>query len=88
MGFYLPTENLSVMMRENLKAKCYEYIAVYQDDLYITSPTPEAIVKTIENNYKHNINPDFYLGAKYPNDLDDPVGTTICQLRNYLESYK
>ena len=46
MGFYPPTENPCVMMRENLKTKCCEYIVVYQDDLYIASPTPEAILNT------------------------------------------
>ena len=39
--------------------KCCEYIAVYQYDLYTVSPTPEAIVNTLENKYKNNINPDF-----------------------------
>ena len=82
MGFYPPTDNPCVMMRENLKAKCCEYIAVYQDDLYIASPTPEAILNTLENKYKVNINPDSYLGAKYPNDSG---GTMICQLRKYIE---
>ena len=66
----------------NLKTKCCEYIAVYQDDLYIASPTPEAIVNTPENKYKLNINTDFHLGAKYPND---PGGTMIWQLKKYLE---
>ena len=70
------------MMRENLKTKCCEYTAVYQDDLYIASPTPEEILNTLENKFKLNINPGFYLGAIYPND---PGGTMICQLRNYLE---
>ena len=82
MGFYRPTENPCVMMRENLKTKCCEYIAVYQDDLYIVSPTPEAILNTLENKYELNINPDLSLGTKYPND---PGGTMICQLRKYLE---
>ena len=36
----------------------------------------------VENKYKHNINPNIYLGAKYPNDAG---GTMICQLRTYLE---
>ena len=57
-------------------------MAVYQNDLYIASPTPEAILNTLENNYKLNINPDYNLGANYPND---PGGTMICQLRKYLE---
>ena len=43
-------------------------IAVYQDDLYIASPTPDDIVNTLKTKYKLNINPDYHLGAKYPND--------------------
>ena len=54
MGFYPPTENQCVVMRENLKTKCCEYIAVYQDDLYIVSPTLETIVDTLDNNYYLN----------------------------------
>ena len=48
MGFYPPTENPCVMMRENLKTKCFEYIVVYQDDLYIASLTPEATPKILK----------------------------------------
>ena len=48
MHFYPPTENPCVMMRENVKTECCEYIDVYQDDLFIASPTPEAIVNTPE----------------------------------------
>ena len=83
MGFYPPTENPCVMMRENLKKGC-EYIAVYQDDLCIASPTSEAIPNTLENKYKLNFNPDSYLGSNYPND---PGLAIICQLRKYLENY-
>ena len=82
MGFYPPTDNPCVLMRENFKAKCCEYIGVYQDDLYIASPTPEAILNTLQDKYKININPDYYLGAKYS---IDPGGTMISQLRKYLE---
>ena len=46
-------------LRENVITKCCEYIGVYQDDLYIASPTPEAILNSLEN--KLNINPDFIL---------------------------
>ena len=48
----------------------------------IASPTPEAILNTLENKYKLNTNPDFYLGPKDPND---PGGTMNCQLRKYLK---
>ena len=59
MGFYPPRENPCVLMRENLKTKCSEYIVVYQYDLYIASPTPEAILNILQNKYKLHINPDF-----------------------------
>ena len=72
------------MMTENLKTRCCECIAVYQDDLYIASPTPEAIVNTLENKYKLNINADFHLGAKHPNY---PGGTMICQAKKYHENF-
>ena len=68
---------------KDLRTKCCEYIVIYQDDLYIVSPTPEAILNILQNKYKIKINPDFYLGGKYPHD---PGGAMICQLRKYLEN--
>ena len=56
MGFYPPTENPCVVMRENLKTKSSEYLVVYQDDLYIASQTPEEILNILQNKYKININ--------------------------------
>ena len=82
MCFYPPTANPCVMMRENLIPSFCEYIAVCQDDLYIASPTPEDCVNTLKTKYRLNINADYHLGAKYPND---PYGTMICQLKKYLE---
>ena len=64
MCFYPTTENPCLMMRENFKTKCCEYIVVYQDDLYIASPTPEDILNILQNMYKININPEFYQGSK------------------------
>ena len=61
MGFYPPTENPCVMMRENLKTKCSEYTVIYQNALYLVSPTPEEVLKTLQNKYKLNIKPGFYL---------------------------
>ena len=66
------------MMRENLKTQSSEYIAIYQDELYIASTTPEEIFNILQDKYKINI----YLQGKYPHD---PGGTMICQLRKYLE---
>ena len=36
-------------------------IVVYQDDLYIVSPTPETILNTLQNKYKLNINQGFFI---------------------------
>ena len=82
MGSHPTKANNFVMIRENLKTKSCECIAVYLDDLYIGSPKPEDIVNTFEIKYKLKINTDYHLGAKYPNDLG---GTMICQLRKYIE---
>ena len=40
MGFDPPTENLNVMMTENLKTTSSEYIIIYHDELYIASTSP------------------------------------------------
>ena len=77
-GFYSPTQNPSVMMRENLKTQSSEYIAIYQDELYIASTTPEEIFNILQDKCMINI----YLQGKYPHD---PGGTMICQLKKYLE---
>ena len=63
MGFHPPTANPCVMMRENLKPRFCEYIAAYQDDLCIASPSPEDIVNTLKFNYLPNINAYNHLGA-------------------------
>ena len=72
------------MMRENLKTKSCEYIAVYLVDLYMASPKPEDFVNTLKTKYKININAHYHLGAKYPND---PGGILIGQLKNTMKSY-
>ena len=78
MGSYSPTENPSVMMRENHKTKSSEYIIICQDELYIASQAPEEILHILQDKYKINI----YQKDKYPHDSG---GTMICQLKKYLE---
>ena len=77
-GFYPPTENPNVMMRENHKTKSSEYIFICQGDLYIASTTPEEILHMLQDKYKINI----YLESNFPHDHG---GTNICQLKEYLE---
>ena len=78
MGFYPPTENPNVMMRENHNTQSYKYIIIYHDKLYIASTTPEDILHALQDKYKINI----YLQDKYPHD---PGGRDICQSRNILK---
>ena len=78
MGFYSPTENPNVMMRENIKTKSSEYIIISQDELYIASHTPEEILHMLQDKCKTNIS----LQGEYPHD---PGGTNICQIKEYLE---
>ena len=55
MGFYPPTENPCVMMRENLKIRSSEYIVIYQDDLYISLTTTEEtqyLTRQIQDQYQ------------------------------------
>ena len=52
MCFHPTKANPCVMMRENLKPKCCEYIAAYLDDLYLASPKPKDICNTIEYKIK------------------------------------
>ena len=78
MGFYPPTENPNVMMRENLKTKSCEYIIIYHDELYMVSTTPQEILHMLQGKYKINI----YLEPNFPHD---PGGRDICQIKEYLE---
>ena len=77
-GFYPPTENSNVMVRENLKTTSCECIIIYQDDLYTVSTTAEQILHISQDKYKINM----YLESNYRHD---PDGTNICQHKEYLE---
>ena len=55
MGFHSPTENPSVMMRENHNSKCSECIVIRQDDQYIASTTPEESLHILLDKYRRSI---------------------------------
>ena len=81
MGFYVTTENLNVMMRENHNTQSSEYIIICQDGLYIVSTTPDEILHMLKEKYKINI----YLQDKYAHD---PGGKDNYQIKEYLKIYK
>ena len=51
---------------------------ISEDELYIVSITPEEFFLILQDKYKTNI----YLQDNLPHD---PGGTTICQLKIYIE---
>ena len=72
---------------------CYEYIAVYVDDLCIAAESPSAIIDSFKTKYNLKFKGDgklrYHLGADY---FEDPDGTFVSQPKKYThklaETYK
>ena len=66
--------------------KCYEYIAVYVDDLCIAAETPSAIIQIFKSKYHLKVKGDgklsYHLGADY---FEDPDGTFVSQPKAYID---
>ena len=78
LHFYVTTENLNAVMRENHNVQSSEYIIICQDGLFIVSTTPDEILHMLKDKYKINI----CLQDKYPHD---PGGKDNYQIKEYLE---
>ena len=52
MGFTPSKADPCVLMRENKALKCYEYLAIYVDDLCIAAQNPGQIIQTLKRDYK------------------------------------
>ena len=66
--------------------RCYEYIAVYVDDLCIAAECPSAIIQIFKSKYHLKVKGDgkltYHLGADY---FEDPDGTFVSQPRKYID---
>ena len=66
--------------------RCYEYIAVYVDDLCIAAQSPSAIIQIFKSKYHLKVKGDgkltYHLGADY---FEDPDGTFVCQPKKYID---
>ena len=66
--------------------RCYEYIAVYVDDLCIAAECPSAIIQIFKSKYHLKVKGDgkltYHLGADY---FEDPAGTFVSQPRKYID---
>ena len=68
---------------------CYEYIAVYVDDLCIAARDPKEIINILKSKYNLKVKGDgqltYHLGADY---YQDPDGTMVSQPKKYIEKLK
>ena len=66
--------------------RCYEYIAVYADDLCIAAKSPSAIIQIFKVKYHLKVKRDgkltHHLGADY---FEDPDGTFVSQPKKYID---
>ena len=73
-------------MRENKTLKCYEYLAIYVDDLCIAAQDPGQIIQSLKEDFKLKVKGDgplsHHLGADYTWDKDN---TIVCQPKKYIE---
>ena len=86
MGFTPSKADPCVSMRENKTLKCYEYLAIYVDDLCIAAQDPGQIIQTLKEDFKLKVKGDgplsHHLGADYTRDKDN---TLVCHPKKYIE---
>ena len=75
-----------IWLRKAPNLRCYEYIAVYVDDLCIETESPSAIIQIFKTKYHLKVKGDgklnYHLGADYFEDAD---GTFVNQPRKYID---
>ena len=75
-----------IWLRKAPNLRCYEYIAVYVDDLCIAAESPSAIIQIFKSKYHLNVKEDgrltYHLGADY---FEDPDGTFVSQPKKYID---
>ena len=84
---FLPSRADScIWLREAPNFRCYEYIAVYVDDLCIEAESPSAIIQIVRTKYHLKVKGDgkfnYHLGADY---FEDPDGTSVSQTKKYID---
>ena len=84
---FLPSKaDPCVWLRKAPNLRCYEYIAVYVDDLCIAAESPSAIIQIFKSKYHLKVKGDgkltYHLGADY---FEDPDGTFVSQPKKYID---
>ena len=74
------------LAQESTQLRCYEYIAVYVDDLCIAAESPSAIIQIFKSKYHLKVKGDgkltYHLGVDY---FEDPDGTFVSQPKKYID---
>ena len=75
-----------IWLRKAPNLKCYEYIAIYVDELCIAAESPSAIIQIFKSKYHLKVKGDgkltYHLGADY---FEDPDGTFVSQTKKYID---
>ena len=84
---FLPSKaDPCIWLRKEPNLKCYEYIAIYVDDLYIAAESPIAIIQIFKSEYHLKVKVDgkltYHLGADY---FEDPAGYFVSQPKKYID---
>ena len=84
----LPSKaNPCIWLRKAPNLRCYEYIAVSVDDLYIAAESPIAIIQIFESKYHLQVEGDGKLTYHLsPTTLKTQMGLLLANLRNTLIS--
>ena len=76
-----------IWLRKAPNLRCYEYIAVYVDDLCIAAESPSAIIQIFKSKYHLKVKGDgkltYHMGADY---FEDPDGTFVSQPKKYIDN--
>ena len=77
-----------IWLRKAPNLRCYEYIAVYVDDLCIAAESTSAIIQNFKTKYHLKVKGDgkltYHLGVDY---IEDPDGTFVSQPRKYIDTF-
>ena len=84
---FLPSKaDPCIWLRKAPNLRCYEYIAVYVDDLCIAAESPSAIIQIFKSKYHLKVKGDgkltYHLSADY---FEDPDGTFVSQPKKYID---
>ena len=86
MNFLPSKADPYIWLRKAPNLRCYEYIAVYVDTLWIGPESPSAILKIFKSKYHLKVKGDGKLTYHLGGDcFEDPDGTFVSQPKKYID---